>query len=93
MRDHKLFILHSFAFQLEFVDVVKVRVRVFYADDAVDVILLHKDALGDLLQQIEEWEFIEVWDLVLFFGLFLFELATAFDVLLFALLVSSLVYQ
>lgn len=54
MRDHKLFILHSFAFQFEFIDVVEVGVWVFYADDAVDVILLHKDTLGDLLQQIEE---------------------------------------
>lgn len=54
MRDHKLLILYSFAFQFKLVDIIEVGMWIFYADYAVDVILLHKDTLGDLFQQIEE---------------------------------------
>ena len=56
------------------------------ADDAVDVILLEENAPGDVLEQTEEGELIEVRDLILLPRLLLLQLAAALHVLLLPLL-------
>jgi hypothetical protein len=49
--NHKLLVLHRLPFQLELVDVIEVRMGSLKADDAVNVVLLHEDPLGYLLEQ------------------------------------------
>jgi hypothetical protein len=50
MGYHELFVLHCFALEAKLVDVVEVSTAGLYAHDAVNIVLFHKDAFGDLLE-------------------------------------------
>jgi hypothetical protein len=64
MWDHKLFVLNSLSFKFKFIYVVEMLFRILNTDNTVDIVFLHEDSLGNLLQQIKEWKFIEFWNII-----------------------------